>query len=291
MRNHRRRRAWRAAALVWLWALGSVGSVGRAEEMAASLKSQVDAGKELFATACANCHGAAGKGGIGPALADRNLAPELIRTTVLSGRVGTPMPPFKDQLDLKSQEATLAYVQWLTSGGHLPTSVISLNAQEGADPSASTYPSAQPVAVGPETGTPARGAALFFDPTRIYSCRACHSFRDKGGPVGPDLSGIDKTPLEIYRSITRPRMATDNLPAILIELRDGTRSQGIQGKEDNGVVQFFDISSIPPVKRSVLRSEIRQVSRIKGTGIYDHRALPYSKQDFVDLSAYLGETH
>jgi putative heme-binding domain-containing protein len=275
------------AAFVTAYCSGPLGADPvETQTLPAAVRAQVEAGKQLFATACANCHGAAGKGAIGPALAERDLSQELIRNTFLNGRVGTPMPPFKDELDPKSQAEIIAYVQWLTSAGRLPDAVISIQAGAGT---ALASPSSEPAAVGREKGIPAHGAALFFDPTKLYSCRTCHSYANKGGPIGPDLISVNKTTLAIYQSITRAKMKASGFPPIAIELRDGTRMIGIRSDETDDVLRLFDVSSLPPVKRSVSKSDIKKVSAIEDSGIYDHTALPFSKQDWLDLSAYLGK--
>lgn len=48
---------------------------------------------------CGSCHGLTLKGGLGPALTPQALAgkpAEMLRETILRGRPGTPMPPWKD---------------------------------------------------------------------------------------------------------------------------------------------------------------------------------------------------
>ncbi len=287
MTVNRRMRGVSLAALVSATCAGLLGAGPvRAQTLSPAVRAQVDAGQQLFATTCANCHGSAGKGAIGPALAKRDLSQELIRNTFLNGRVGTPMPPFKDELDPKSQAEIIAYVQWLTSDGRLPDAVISI---QGGAGTALAGPSTEPAAVGREKGIPAHGAALFFDPTKLYSCRTCHSYANKGGPIGPDLISVNKTTLAIYQSITRAKMKASGFPPIAIELRDGTRIIGIRSDETDDVLRLFDVSSLPPVKRSVSKSDIKKVSAIEDSGIYDHTALPFSKQDWLDLSAYLGK--
>lgn len=50
---------------------------------------------------CGSCHGLTLKGGLGPALTREALAgkpPEGLRATILHGRPGTPMPPWRDFL-------------------------------------------------------------------------------------------------------------------------------------------------------------------------------------------------
>ena len=287
MTVNRRMRGVSLAALVSATCAGLLGAGPvRAQTLPPAVRAQVDAGQQLFATTCANCHGSAGKGAIGPALAKRDLSQELIRNTFLNGRVGTPMPPFKDELDPKSQAEIIAYVQWLTSDGRLPDAVISI---QGGAGTALAGPSTEPAAVGREKGIPAHGAALFFDPTKLYSCRTCHSYANKGGPIGPDLISVNKTTLAIYQIITRAKMKASGFPPIAIELRDGTRIIGIRSDETDDVLRLFDVSSLPPVKRSVSKSDIKKVSAIEDSGIYDHTALPFSKQDWLDLSAYLGK--
>jgi putative heme-binding domain-containing protein len=260
-----------------------------AQSLPAAVQAQVDAGSQLFATTCASCHGSAGSGALGPALAGRNIPMETLRNTILNGRMGTPMPPFQDDLDVKSQAEVIAYVEWLTSKGRLPNEIVSIEPPAGTSGSSADN-SSQPIAIGRGTGTPARGAALFFDPTTLRSCSVCHSRGDKGGPIAPDLAGFGKTPLEIYQSITRPRVATPRFPAVEVRLRDGTRMLGIKSEESDVEFRLFDVSSLPPVERIVPKAEISSISAIDDSGIYDHTKLPFSRQELLDLSAYLGKT-
>ena len=198
------------------------------QDSSAEVRAQVDAGKVVFATTCANCHGAGGKGAIGPALVDRNLSFAVLSTTIVNGRVGTPMPPFKDGLDSRSLSAVIAYVQSITTGGSLPTELVPDPTGGG---SSLSLPGSKPVAVGQETGIPARGAALFFDPTQMQACRACHSFADKGGPIGPDLALNPKTPEQIYQSISRARSMSADYPAIILHLNGSPDLIGIKVEE------------------------------------------------------------
>ena len=50
---------------------------------------------------CGSCHGMTRKGGLGPALLPenlRNFPVEFLVTTILDGRPGTPMPPWRGEL-------------------------------------------------------------------------------------------------------------------------------------------------------------------------------------------------
>jgi mono/diheme cytochrome c family protein len=265
-------------------ALGTAARGAPAPPPNGGVQAQVDQGKQIFATSCANCHGAAGKGAIGPPLVDRNLSFGVLSTTILNGRVGTPMPPFKDELDSKSLAAVMAYAESITTGGRLPLEVV---AEPAAGASSASRPGTAPVAVGDATGIPARGAVLFFDPTHLDSCRACHSFADKGGPIGPDLGLDPKTPEQIYASLSRPRIGAADYPAISLHLKSGPDMVGIRAAETASAYVLFDVSSIPPVKRTMAKSLIAAASPLDA-GIFDHTRLVPSRQDRLDLAAYLG---
>jgi putative heme-binding domain-containing protein len=200
------------------------------------------------------------------------------------------MPPFRDDLDAKSRAEIIAYVLWLSSDGRLPDTIVAGDTTEGPGTSSSAVnPSAQPVAVGRGSGIPARGAVLFFDATKLYSCRICHSYGGKGGPVGPDLIDMEKTPLQIYGGLIQAGRSAPGFPALSVTLHDGGRIVGIQSESTDDVLRVFDVSSLPPVKRSVRRSEIAHIAAISDRGIYEHATLPFSKQDLIDLSAFLGK--
>lgn len=63
---------------------------------------------------CGSCHGMTLKGGLGPSLLPQALAgkpPELLRETILDGRRGTPMPPWRGILSIDE-------VAWLVDQLH-----------------------------------------------------------------------------------------------------------------------------------------------------------------------------
>jgi len=280
-----------AAILLSFCVDGMAVNATSATQPADDVRAQVDAGKQVFATNCIVCHGAAGAGARAPSLANRDLPLDVIRTTILNGRAGTPMPPFKDALDAKAQRQIMAYVLWLASNGRMPSAVLTNSpadncTRETPQPS---IPSPQPVAIGSERGTPSLGAAIFFDSTKMYSCHSCHSYSKKGGQIGPDFIDTDTTPLQIYESISRPKVASPDYPAVVITKRDGVRVAGIKSDEGGDVWRVFDVSSVPPVLRTILKSDVIEVSAVKDAGIYDHTGLPYSKQDLLDVSAFLGK--
>jgi cytochrome c55X len=73
-----------------------------------SLQRQAEL-QNLLLQDCGSCHGMTLKGGLGPALTPEVLklkSRELIEVTILDGRKGTPMPPWKNIL-------TQNEVRWL----------------------------------------------------------------------------------------------------------------------------------------------------------------------------------
>jgi hypothetical protein len=107
--------------------------------------------------------------------------------------------------------------------------------------------------------------------------------------VGPDLTTLNKTPWEIYRSISRANIPAPGFPAITLDLKDGTKMAGIKGDETAEALSIFDVSSVPPIKRTFLKSEVSAVTPLSGAGAFDHATLRFSKQNLLDASAYLGK--
>ena len=73
---------------------------------AAAIEPPIEATRQaelnyLLAQDCGSCHGMTRKGGLGPALLPNNLEgkpDELLVATILEGRAGTAMPPWRGQL-------------------------------------------------------------------------------------------------------------------------------------------------------------------------------------------------
>ncbi|BCR03412.1 c-type cytochrome [Desulfuromonas versatilis] len=128
-------------------------------------------GKELFAQHCAACHGAAGEGGIGPALDGADYAygadREAVHLSIAKGREGG-MPAFGSQLSATQLEALTGFVLSLQPSG------------SAAAPA--------PAAGEPAAEEPAAAAAEGPDAAELYAgnCAACHGADGRGG-IGPDL--------------------------------------------------------------------------------------------------------
>jgi cytochrome c55X len=100
-------RAWRLGALVVALAAAIPARAG--ETPAAPAAARRAELVRLVRQDCGSCHGLTLKGGLGPALTPEALAgkpAEGLRATILSGRPGTPMPPWRPFL-------SEAEVEWL----------------------------------------------------------------------------------------------------------------------------------------------------------------------------------
>ncbi len=88
----------------------------QADEIPAARKAELRA---LVTEDCGACHGARLKGGLGPSLRPERLAtlPEsMLVDTILNGRDGTPMPPWRSFL---SPDEARWIVRGLKEGGFL----------------------------------------------------------------------------------------------------------------------------------------------------------------------------
>lgn len=94
--------------LAMLGAYASVCSAASATEPAIAAGRQTEL-RHLLKQDCGSCHGMTLKGGLGPALLPANLEgkpDELLVISILDGRPGTAMPPWRGLL-------TEAEAQWL----------------------------------------------------------------------------------------------------------------------------------------------------------------------------------
>jgi putative heme-binding domain-containing protein len=230
-------------------------------------------GANLFAVTCGSffCHGEAGVGARGPSLRNRDFAPDFVRNTVTSGRSGTPMPSFKDSLSQAELNLVVAYVMSLSPTDH--------NEDTGAPAPAPVAPAAA------LSATAQTGQAIFFDLSRPGACAACHSYRDQGGPVGPDLSGIAKrTPRDIYQAMIAPTAPNPDYPVVSLMTDDGRTTTGFLKQKTDAVVRLYDLSSVPPVLRSLHGAKIEPTPT---TPPYMHDLTYLSQEDLAALVTYL----
>lgn len=269
-------------------------------------KTIIENGRRIFSGSCSMgyCHGLGGAGGGGPKLAGRKFSVKYLTQVITEGVPETTMPAFKN-LNKEQLANLIAYVQTLAgasateatgSGGsgeapvvqeHFPT------AGKKADATPEMAAAAKPVTITKADralmGDAAAGRELFFGTNETTNCRVCHTVAGVGGKVGPDLTAVAAKPAkEILRSITAPQAATDeNYASLAITLKDGSRFAGIKRDEDETTIRLYDTSSLPPVSRAFLKSEVARTEKLKTSPMPGHYGAKYSRKQLLDLVAFL----
>jgi putative heme-binding domain-containing protein len=245
------------------------------------------------------CHGLNGAGGGGPKLAGRKLSAKYLTQVITEGVPETTMPSFKDRLNKEQLATLIAYLQSLSSAPateskeepvaqeHLPTS------GKKAEAKTEMAAAAKPITITAEDralmGNAAAGRELFFGTNETTNCRVCHTVAGVGGKVGPDLTDLAAKPAkEILQSITTPNASVDEkYAAITIMLKDGSRFTGVKRDEDETTIRLYDTSSLPPVSRAFLKSDVAKTESLKTSPMPDHYGTKYSRKQLLDLVAFL----
>ena len=70
-----------------------------------------------------------------------------------------------------------------------------------------------------------------------------------------------------------------------VKLKDGEVFPAVIGAEDKGFVQVFDLTSPPPVRRTLEQSEIESI----GAASWSHQSVAgsYSPEQIADIVAYI----
>ena len=92
-------------------------------------------------------------------------------------------------------------------------------------------------------GDPGRGEVLFLG--EKARCSQCHSFRGRGGTIGPELTGIGRKGLtNLYRSIAAPseEIAPDYVP-YTVAVRDGRVFAGVVRAEGPSAIRVTDTNA------------------------------------------------
>jgi cytochrome c oxidase cbb3-type subunit III len=237
---------------------GPLQSLAQQSGKAAGSNSTV-AGKQVFVTTCAACHGLDGAGGEhGPDIAHRqeiqHLTDKALLQIVRNGVPGTAMPAF-GSLGSAQIQAVVQYLRTLQG---------------------------QTTAKLP--GDPTRGQVLFFGRP---GCSDCHMTNGKGGFMGPDLSSYANTLSvdDIRSAITDPNKNLDpRRRAVIVTTQDGQTLTGIARNEDNFSVQLQTTDgALHLLAKSELES-IEYQSHSLMPGDYGSRL---SRQELDDLVSYL----
>jgi putative heme-binding domain-containing protein len=288
-------------------------SIGPRAAEPQSADSQIEAGNRVYLGSCSMtyCHAAGGVGGGGPKLRDREFTPEYLTYLITEGVPGTGMPAFKNTLSKQQIEQCVAYILSLSPRKGAARAKNDSQSQSrdqsqaqtldphlsGAPPKTETAVPAASEGVKSEAaindsfdirGDVEAGRALFFDSAETQNCRVCHTAQNRGGRVGPDLTGIaGKPPREILRSIVAPHASIeDKYATITVTTRDGEKFTGVKRDENATTIRIYDTSTLPPVSRAFLKSEAK-IERLNTSAMPADYASKYSLKQLLDLVSFL----
>jgi putative heme-binding domain-containing protein len=222
-----------------------------------------DPGARLFQNACKVCHGEAAVGGVAPALVGSKFTAAFVQQVVADGRPGTMMPGFRQTLTPNEIAHVSGYVEAI-QGRFAGAGIL--------------------------RGDPAAGEASFFA-RGAHSCRGCHSFKGRGGKVGPDLATklAGDTAREIFRKIVVvPHRSSD--PAYVttrLTLTTGEVLTGIRAGETADAVRFYDTSSLPPTLRTIPKADVTASARHAASVMPNDYASRLSLKQLLDIVAFL----
>jgi cytochrome c oxidase cbb3-type subunit 3 len=182
----------------------------------AESQSKPEAGRAMFESTCAACHGLDGRGGErGPDIATRQQVVQLSDTETLTvlrnGKVTAGMPAF-DSLGGVQLKQLLAYLHTLQGKGEARAAAL--------------------------PGDAAKGKTLFFGKA---GCSECHMVRGEGGFLGRELTsyGTAHSPAEIRSNIVAPGDNANHANRMFtVTLRDARRITGVIRNEDNFSIQL-----------------------------------------------------
>ncbi len=122
------------------------------------------------------------------------------------------------------------------------------------------------------------GKELFFNPESPAGCAKCHTVREQGGQVGPELTKIAaiQPPQYIIESILEPsKVIVPGFEVTLIITKDGRYITGIVKKEDDHTIEIADsqgqlqrvakveIGERVPQKTSIMPENFSEILTVK----------------------------
>ena len=272
-------------------------------------------GDKLFAKNCSRgyCHGKDGRAGRGPRFRGRTLDKSYMFKVTRQGVPGTSMAPVGEKLSDAEIWSVVAYLSSLSSvdpqGEPLTTappdstdvddlSATDLAALVGESPdnadatdAALAVEAAEPFEGELETtpGDPKRGRELFFDITNDANCGGCHRIDGTGGRVGPDLKTVAGRPAKvILRDILLPgAVVAEEGQLLSLTTSDGEELEVVRAGESATRMKVYDLSSLPPVKRSIKKERILRTEPLGRSAMPADFIERYTFKELLDIIAFL----
>jgi len=235
---------------------GSAGSLAQPHSEVAAPPADIAAGKTIFESQCALCHGQTGAGGRGPSLnrPKLNKAPddESLRKAIADGI--PPEMPGAWQLNPHDVASVAAYVRSL---GTLPQEHL--------------------------PGDAARGRSVYDS----HACAACHMIAGQGEGYGPELTsvGARRNGAYLRRALVRPAEALpEDFLYVSVSAKSGESVTGIRVNEDSFTIQIKDAAGRFHSFRKAELTELRRRTRETPMPSFEQSL---SAADLDDLVAYL----
>ena len=232
---------WLALALI-LPALAQPQPVGSLGTTAAIAR-----GDKLFAQGCAvgYCHGASGSAARSQRLRGRTFDRNYLIKVIRDGIPNTPMPAWGDRITDADISDLADYIQSLANA---PVDVAAGPVVDAVTPD-------KPVDTPDEHRA---GRELFFDLTRENRCSVCHRLNGIGTSVGPDITKV--AVLKVPDGVQVLKYARTRAVRSVV-LTDGARFPGVIVERTPAATRVYDLSSRPPVLRSLRPYEIKSTAQ------------------------------
>lgn len=235
----------------------STAQTAPADPLAGLTSAGLAAGKSIFESHCALCHGMTGAGGKGAVLTPPRLkhaaSNEDLLAVIRDGIDGTAMPPAW-QLSQTELVEVAGYVRSL--GRVAPASL---------------------------SGDSAKGKAVFA----ALRCGACHMVSGEGSSLGPDLTevGARRGPDYLRRKILQPSSAIEEgVVMVRAVVRDGREVEGFRLNEDSFTIQIKDATN---GFHSLRKDGLARIEKEAGKTWMPAVAGKLSPAETDDLVAYL----
>jgi putative heme-binding domain-containing protein len=162
-------------------------------------------------------------------------------------------------------------------------------AVESGSRSEGSAPGGGAVAAMP-AGDAASGRDLFYDLASQRSCHGCHAINGVGGKVGPDLGavGAGKSDAELLSAIVKPGVVSDpRYATVTMVLAGGDKIIGVKKDEGADVIRVYDITVLPAVLRTVLKSEIVTTETSQESVMPQNYGSAYTAKQLADIIAFI----
>ena len=241
--------------IVIFFGLASVSSAQQAVPASAPAARQRGlAGKLLFESHCALCHGMDGRGGRGPSLR------KLIRAAddqALKSLIENGIPPDMPEAWFLSKGEIASVAAYVRTLGNAPQETL--------------------------PGDPARGKAVYAR----SGCSACHILAGEGSGFGPDLTevGARRGSARLRETLENPaKTIPENFLLIEATTDSGQTVRGIRLNEDTFSIQLTDQQGNI---YSFRKSDLRNLKKLRGETPMPAYASVFSSTELDDLVKFL----